>query len=51
MSEGKLTCAAMPLRADNDLYALVIGSREGMNSLLGSRSERWKGGSTPTNGR
>ena len=40
MSEAKLTCAAMPLRADNSLYALVIGSREGMNSLLGSRSER-----------
>ena len=40
MSEGKLTCAAMPLRADNSLYALVVGSREGMNSLLGSRSEK-----------
>ena len=40
MSEEQLTCAAMPLRADNSLYALVIGSREGMNSLLGSRSEK-----------
>lgn len=40
MNEEKLTCAAMPLRADNSVYALVIGSREGMNSLLGSRSEK-----------
>ena len=40
MSEEKLTCAAMPLRADQSQYALVIGSREGMNSLLGSRSEQ-----------
>ena len=40
MSEEKLACAAMPLRADKSIYALVIGSREGMNSLLGSRSEQ-----------
>ncbi|MBQ9195813.1 MAG: hypothetical protein IJ157_01120 [Clostridia bacterium] len=42
MSEEKLSCAALPLRADQSVYALVIGSREGMNSLLGSRSERLK---------
>ena len=40
MDGERLACAAMPLRADNGVYALVIGSREGMNSLLGSRSER-----------
>lgn len=39
MSEMQLACAAMPLNAESSVYALVAGSREGMKSLLGSRSE------------
>ena len=40
MSEERLACAALPLNAECTEYALVVGSREGMNSLLGSRSEK-----------
>lgn len=40
MSELQLTCAAMPLDAESTVYALMTGSREGMKTLLGSRSER-----------
>ena len=39
MEETKLTCAALPLRADESIYALVIGSREGMRSLMGSHTD------------
>ena len=42
MEEEKLTCAALPLRADESIYALVIGSREGMRSLMGSHTEHLK---------
>ena len=40
MSERTLTCAAMPLRADQSAYALVIGTREGMARLLGGQTEK-----------
>ena len=40
MEIKKLAAAAMPLREDGSLYALVLGSREGMQSLLGSRYEK-----------
>ncbi|MBQ7455509.1 MAG: hypothetical protein IJS53_03625 [Clostridia bacterium] len=40
MEENALTCAALPLRADESLYALVLGTREGMRSFLGSHAER-----------
>lgn len=40
MEENGLTVAALPLRADSSLYALVLGSREGMKGLLGSRYEQ-----------
>jgi|GEM_PF-889127 len=40
MEKESLSCAAMPLRADQSIYALVLGSREGMKSLLGSRYDQ-----------
>lgn len=40
MEETKLTSAALPLAKDHSVYALVMGSREGMRRLLGSHTEK-----------
>ena len=40
MEKEPMACAALPLRADESVYALVLGTREGMNSLLGGQSEK-----------
>lgn len=40
MSETQMTFAAMPLDAESRSYALVAGSREGMKTLLGSRTDQ-----------
>lgn len=42
MSEVKLTCAALPLNGENTAYALIMGSSEGMRSLMGSHTEHLK---------
>lgn len=40
MSENTLTCAAMPLRADQSAYALVVGSAQGISRLLGGQADK-----------
>lgn len=42
MDEEKLTCAALPLRADESAWALVIGTRAGMKMLFGGQWEKLK---------